>query len=162
MSTQERRENPRRCLLHTIWCTFSRRGYRATSQRFYQRKKTNHSYQERRQSMEDTLSKFMSKSAKRHEENSNLIKEIRASTDAADDINNYGVLGEYYQKARILELKRRYNEDYYSDTQYTVSIKEDTAYPCLHLPKTTKETSSICRIQRRPIRRIRYIACEYS
>ncbi|GJW99626.1 hypothetical protein Tco_0183540 [Tanacetum coccineum] len=30
------------------------------------------------QSMEDTLSKFMSKSTKRHEENSNLIKEIRA------------------------------------------------------------------------------------
>nr|GEX28917.1 hypothetical protein [Tanacetum cinerariifolium] len=30
-----------------------------------------------------TLSKFMSESEKRHEENSNLIKEIRASTDAA-------------------------------------------------------------------------------
>ncbi|GJU34011.1 hypothetical protein Tco_1182365 [Tanacetum coccineum] len=34
-------------------------------------------------SMEDTLSKFMSESAKRLEENSNLIKEIRALTDAA-------------------------------------------------------------------------------
>ncbi|GJU41251.1 putative reverse transcriptase domain-containing protein [Tanacetum coccineum] len=33
--------------------------------------------------MEDTLSKFMGESTKRHEENSNLIKEIRASTDAA-------------------------------------------------------------------------------
>ncbi|GJS48168.1 putative reverse transcriptase domain-containing protein [Tanacetum coccineum] len=33
--------------------------------------------------MEDTLSKFMSESVKRHEENSNLIKEIRATTDAA-------------------------------------------------------------------------------
>ncbi|GKD70574.1 zf-CCHC domain-containing protein [Tanacetum coccineum] len=43
----------------------------------------NPSYQERRQSMEDTLSKFMSESAKRHEENSNLIKEIRATTDVA-------------------------------------------------------------------------------
>ncbi|GKB13924.1 reverse transcriptase domain-containing protein [Tanacetum coccineum] len=43
----------------------------------------NPSYQERRQSMEDILSKFMSESAKRHEENSNLIKEIQASTDAA-------------------------------------------------------------------------------
>ncbi|GJR99822.1 hypothetical protein Tco_0316331 [Tanacetum coccineum] len=32
--------------------------------------------------MEDTLSKFMSESEKRHEENLNLIKEIRASTDA--------------------------------------------------------------------------------
>ncbi|GKE06144.1 hypothetical protein Tco_1398162 [Tanacetum coccineum] len=38
--------------------------------------------------MEDTLSKFMSESAKRHEENSNLIKEIQASTDAA--IQNQG------------------------------------------------------------------------
>ncbi|GJR48533.1 zf-CCHC domain-containing protein [Tanacetum coccineum] len=30
-------------------------------------------------------------------------------------------------------------QDYYSDNQYAVSIKEDTAYPCLHSPKTTKE-----------------------
>ncbi|GJR93541.1 ty3-gypsy retrotransposon protein [Tanacetum coccineum] len=49
-----------------------------------------------------------------------------------------------------------------SDYQYVVSIKEDTAYPCLHSPKTTKETSSIRRIQRRPIRRIQDIVCEYS
>ncbi|GKC88660.1 hypothetical protein Tco_1149309 [Tanacetum coccineum] len=66
------------------------------------------------------------------------------------------------QKARILELKRRYFEDYCSDNQYAVSIKEDTAYPCLHSPKTTKETSSIRRIQRRPIRRIEDIVCEDS
>ncbi|GKB01320.1 hypothetical protein Tco_0829364 [Tanacetum coccineum] len=38
--------------------------------------------------MEDTLSKFMSESAKRHEGNSNLMKEFRASTDAA--IRNQG------------------------------------------------------------------------
>ncbi|GKA43896.1 putative reverse transcriptase domain-containing protein [Tanacetum coccineum] len=38
--------------------------------------------------MEDTLIKFMSESAKIHEENSNLIKEIRATTDAA--IRNQG------------------------------------------------------------------------
>nr|GEV95853.1 hypothetical protein [Tanacetum cinerariifolium] len=69
---------------------------------------------------------------------------------------NYRVLGEYYQKASILELKRTYFEDYYSDYQYTVSIKEDTAYPCLHSPKTTKETYSIRRIQRRPIRHQEY------
>ncbi|GJR16108.1 putative ribonuclease H-like domain-containing protein [Tanacetum coccineum] len=31
---------------------------------------------------------------------------------------------------------------YYSDKQYAVSIKEDTAYLCLHSPKTTKETRS--------------------
>ncbi|GKA25514.1 hypothetical protein Tco_0711623 [Tanacetum coccineum] len=51
-------------------------GYRAAALGFYQRNNANPSYQERRQSMEDTLSKFMSESAKRHEENSNLIKEI--------------------------------------------------------------------------------------
>ncbi|GKC52636.1 zinc finger, CCHC-type containing protein [Tanacetum coccineum] len=33
--------------------------------------------------MEESLSKFMSESTKRHQENSNLIKEIRASTNAA-------------------------------------------------------------------------------
>ncbi|GJT86795.1 retrovirus-related pol polyprotein from transposon TNT 1-94 [Tanacetum coccineum] len=63
-------------------------GYRATAPGFYQRNNANPSYQERRQSMEDTLRKFMGESAKRHEENSNLIKEIRASTDAA--IRNQG------------------------------------------------------------------------
>ncbi|GJZ59838.1 uncharacterized mitochondrial protein-like protein [Tanacetum coccineum] len=57
-------------------------GYRATALGFYQRNNANPSYQERRQSIEETLSKFMGESAKRHEENSNLIKEIRASIDA--------------------------------------------------------------------------------
>ncbi|GJS78167.1 hypothetical protein Tco_0728048 [Tanacetum coccineum] len=58
-------------------------GYRATAPGYYQRNNANPLYQERRQSMKDTLSKFISESAKRHEENSNLIKEIRAMTDAA-------------------------------------------------------------------------------
>ncbi|GKF76418.1 hypothetical protein Tco_0225862 [Tanacetum coccineum] len=46
---------------------FQGRGYRATAPGFYQRNNTNPSYQERRQSMEDTLRKFLSESAKRHE-----------------------------------------------------------------------------------------------
>ncbi|GJS80787.1 putative reverse transcriptase domain-containing protein [Tanacetum coccineum] len=58
-------------------------GYRATAPGYYQRNNANPSYQERRKSMEETLSKFMSESAKRHDENSSLIKEIRAMTDAA-------------------------------------------------------------------------------
>ncbi|GJS92901.1 putative reverse transcriptase domain-containing protein [Tanacetum coccineum] len=62
--------------------------YKATALGFYQRNNANPSYQERRQSLEDTLSKFISESAKRHEENSNLIKEIRASTNAT--IRNQG------------------------------------------------------------------------
>ncbi|GJY66617.1 hypothetical protein Tco_0468855 [Tanacetum coccineum] len=70
-------------------------GYRDTASGFYQRNNANPSYQERRQSMEDTLSKFMGESAKKHEENTNLIKEIRASTD--DAIRN--------QKASIKTLE---------------------------------------------------------
>ncbi|GJR18298.1 DNA-directed DNA polymerase [Tanacetum coccineum] len=65
-------------------------GYRATASGYYQRNNANPSYQERSQFMEDTLSKLMSESVKRHEENSNLIKEIRATTDAA--IRNQGAL----------------------------------------------------------------------
>ncbi|GJW65838.1 hypothetical protein Tco_0117722 [Tanacetum coccineum] len=49
-------------------------GYRAAALGFYQRNNANPSYQERRQSIEDTLSKFISESAKRHKENSSLIK----------------------------------------------------------------------------------------
>ncbi|GKD62462.1 uncharacterized mitochondrial protein-like protein [Tanacetum coccineum] len=49
-------------------------GYRATAPGFYQRNNANPSYQERRKSMADTLSKFIGESAKRQEENSNLIK----------------------------------------------------------------------------------------
>ncbi|GKE11540.1 hypothetical protein Tco_1415091 [Tanacetum coccineum] len=61
---------------------FQGEGYRAAAPGFYQRNNANPSYQKRRQSMEDTLSKFMCESTKRYEEKSNLIKEIRASTDA--------------------------------------------------------------------------------
>ncbi|GJX74636.1 hypothetical protein Tco_0313231, partial [Tanacetum coccineum] len=49
-----------------------------------------------------------------------------------------------------------------SDNQYAVSIKEDTAYPCMHSPKTTKERSLIRRIQRSSMRRIQDIVCKYS
>nr|GEU38981.1 hypothetical protein [Tanacetum cinerariifolium] len=41
-----------------------------------------------RQTLEESLTKFMAESTKRHEENSNIIKEIRASIDAA--IRNQG------------------------------------------------------------------------
>ncbi|GKB48817.1 putative reverse transcriptase domain-containing protein [Tanacetum coccineum] len=61
---------------------------RVAASGFYQRKNANPSYKKQRQLMEESLSKFMSKSAKRHEENFHLIKEIRASTNAA--IKNLG------------------------------------------------------------------------
>nr|GEW73621.1 hypothetical protein [Tanacetum cinerariifolium] len=64
--------------------------YRAVALGFYQRNNANSWYQERRQSMEESLSKFINESTKIHEENSNMIKEIRASTNAA--IRNQGAL----------------------------------------------------------------------
>nr|GEU48192.1 hypothetical protein [Tanacetum cinerariifolium] len=57
--------------------------YRAAGPGFYQRNNGNSSYPDRRPSLEESLTKFMTESAKRHEENSNIIKEIRASTDTA-------------------------------------------------------------------------------
>ncbi|GJT55971.1 hypothetical protein Tco_0991025, partial [Tanacetum coccineum] len=61
---------------------------RAAGARFYQCNNENSSYPDRRQTLKEPLTKFMVESAKRHEENSNIIKEIRASTDAA--IRNQG------------------------------------------------------------------------
>ncbi|GKB69322.1 hypothetical protein Tco_0930734 [Tanacetum coccineum] len=57
--------------------------YRAEGPGFYQRNNKKSSYPDRRQTMEESLTKFMAESAKRHEENSNIIKEIRASTDVS-------------------------------------------------------------------------------
>ncbi|GJX26072.1 hypothetical protein Tco_0232368 [Tanacetum coccineum] len=62
--------------------------YRAAGPGFYQRNNENSSYLDRRQTLEESLTKFMAASAKRHEENLNIIKEIRAFTDAA--IRNQG------------------------------------------------------------------------
>ncbi|GJR38478.1 hypothetical protein Tco_1214162 [Tanacetum coccineum] len=68
---------------------FPQRGrYRAAALGFYQRDNVNPSYQGQRQIMEESLRKLRVESAKKHYENSNLINEIRASTDAA--IRNQG------------------------------------------------------------------------
>ncbi|GJY35986.1 retrovirus-related pol polyprotein from transposon TNT 1-94 [Tanacetum coccineum] len=55
---------------------------------FYQRNNGNSSYPAQRDTMEESLTKFMAESPKRHEDNSNIIKEVRASTDAV--IRNQG------------------------------------------------------------------------
>ncbi|GJU68247.1 hypothetical protein Tco_1254506 [Tanacetum coccineum] len=62
--------------------------YRAAGPGFYQRNNGNSSYPDRRTNLEESLTKFMAESTKRHEENSNILKEIRASTNAA--IRNQG------------------------------------------------------------------------
>ncbi|GKF43197.1 DNA-directed DNA polymerase, partial [Tanacetum coccineum] len=64
--------------------------YRAAGPGLYQRNNGNSLYPDRRPSLEESLTKFIAESAKRHEENSNIIKEIRASTNAA--IRNQGAL----------------------------------------------------------------------
>ncbi|GJY98371.1 hypothetical protein Tco_0515281 [Tanacetum coccineum] len=76
--------------------------------------------------------------------------------------SNYGVLGNISQRCAFWSLNEDILKINDSDYQYAVSIKEDTAYPYLHSLKTTKEISSIRRIQRRPIRRIGDIVCEDS
>ncbi|GJW78496.1 hypothetical protein Tco_0140178 [Tanacetum coccineum] len=75
-SLKEERKTLEEAYYTQFGAPFQGGGYRATALGFYQRNNANPSYQERLQSMEETLSKFMSESAKRHEENSNLIKEI--------------------------------------------------------------------------------------
>ncbi|GJT38326.1 hypothetical protein Tco_0938191 [Tanacetum coccineum] len=57
--------------------------FKAAALGYYQRNNGNPLYQERRQSLEYFMSKFMTESARIHEENSNLIKEIRTATDSA-------------------------------------------------------------------------------
>nr|GEW21532.1 hypothetical protein [Tanacetum cinerariifolium] len=64
--------------------------YRVAAVGFYQRDNGNPLYQEQRQTMEESLSKFMAEPAKRHDDNSNLIKESQAKMDAA--IINQGSL----------------------------------------------------------------------
>ncbi|GKA71201.1 hypothetical protein Tco_0777340 [Tanacetum coccineum] len=73
--------------------------YRAAGPGFYQRNNGNSSYPDQRPSLEESFTKFMAESAKRHEKNSNIIKEIRASTDAA--IRNQGA------SIKTLELQIR-------------------------------------------------------
>nr|GEW66896.1 hypothetical protein [Tanacetum cinerariifolium] len=101
--------------------------YRVAALGFYQRDNVNPSYQERRQTMEESLSKFMTEFAKRHDENSNLIKEIRATMDAA--IQNQGASIKVFE-IQIGQMSK-------TDTAY--SDKLNMAYG---LPDTTIETDS--------------------
>ncbi|GJR34814.1 mitochondrial proton/calcium exchanger protein-like protein isoform X1 [Tanacetum coccineum] len=116
-------------------------GYRATAPGFYQRNNANPSYQERRQSMEETLSKFMGESAKRHEENSNLIKEIRASTNAA--IRNQGAsiktleiqIGDHVKSISTTVEADASSIRHIGSSQYAVSTGQNT-YGALHINKS--------------------------
>nr|GEU91826.1 hypothetical protein [Tanacetum cinerariifolium] len=88
--------------------------YRAAALGFYQRDNGNTSYQERRQMMEELLSKFMAEYVKIHDEHSSLIKEIRASMDAA--IRNQGSI---------------------TTTKEVETLKEDEKIPLIELIQAT-------------------------
>ncbi|GJZ37392.1 hypothetical protein Tco_0583583 [Tanacetum coccineum] len=105
-----------------------RGGYRATTPGYYQRNNANPSYQERRQSMEDTLSKFMSELAKRHDKNSNLIKEIRAAT------NNSTLL--YKSRQMKVPFPIRLDNHYYEEEEGNYGPKFAKAYGALHIKDT--------------------------
>ncbi|GKB30749.1 ribonuclease H-like domain-containing protein [Tanacetum coccineum] len=76
-------------LTGTFGAPYQPRGqYRAAGPGFYQRNNGNSSYLDRRQTIEESMTKFMTESTKRHKENSNIIKEVRASTNVA--IRNQG------------------------------------------------------------------------
>ncbi|GKD33546.1 hypothetical protein Tco_1249055, partial [Tanacetum coccineum] len=117
-------------------------GYRAIAPGFYQRNNVNPSYQERRKSMEDTLSKFMSESAKRHEENSNLIKEIRASTDVA--IRNQGA------SIKTLEIQIRKMSKVLQERGFRSLPSSTETNPRDHV----KSISTIVKADSYPIRRM--------
>ncbi|GJS48344.1 putative reverse transcriptase domain-containing protein [Tanacetum coccineum] len=138
-------------------------GYRATASGYYQRNNANPSYQERRQSMEDNLSKFMSESAKRHKENSNLIKEIRATTDVF--IRNQGAsiktleiqIGQISKNSKLLYKSRQTTVPFLSrlDNHYceeeeagNYGPKFTEAYGASHInnviPRKEKDSGVLC------------------
>ncbi|GJW71454.1 mitochondrial proton/calcium exchanger protein-like protein isoform X1 [Tanacetum coccineum] len=116
---------------------------RATAPGYYQRNNTNPSYQERRQSMEDTLSKFMSESSKRLEENSNFIKEIRATTDAA--IRNQGA------SIKTLEIQIRQMSKVLQERGFGSLPSSTETNP----RDQVKSISTTIKVDSHPIRRIR-------
>nr|GEX34356.1 hypothetical protein [Tanacetum cinerariifolium] len=130
----------------------TRRGYREAALGFYQRNNANPSYQERRQSMEETLSKFMSEAAKRHEENYNMIKQIRASTDVVIRNHEASIKTLEIQIGKISKNKRLMFEsrhmtipclsclnDYYCEEKkglYGPQFSKAYSYGALHINKS--------------------------
>ncbi|GJU21359.1 homeodomain-like protein [Tanacetum coccineum] len=86
-------------------------GYRATAPGYYQRNNANPFVQNEANIWKDTLSKFMSESTKIHEENSNLIKEIRALTDAAIRNQGASIKTLEIQIGQISKLRRNQGDD---------------------------------------------------
>ncbi|GJU45121.1 hypothetical protein Tco_1202387 [Tanacetum coccineum] len=60
---------------------------------------------------------------------------LKRSFEAVKTKEGYELVG------RAFGVNERYFEDCYSKDQYVVSIKEDTAYPCMRSPKTTEDNA---------------------
>ncbi|GJY76758.1 hypothetical protein Tco_0481874 [Tanacetum coccineum] len=100
--------------------------YRATALRFYQRDNGNTSYQERRQTMEESLNKFMAESAKRHDEHSALINSTE--TNPRDHVKSITTTEEV-ETPSICRI---------GPHQYIVSsLKEDDKIPLIELSRVT-------------------------
>ncbi|GJS41287.1 two-component response regulator-like APRR2 isoform X1 [Tanacetum coccineum] len=118
--------------------------YRSAGLGFNQRDNGNPTYQERRQMMEELLSKFMAEFEKRHNENSNLIRKIRASTDAV--IKNQGASiklgkiarGKVEDRSRDQSKDERALPDYsLDDLGASVSVVPYSTFTNLGLGKLT-------------------------
>ncbi|GJW88620.1 hypothetical protein Tco_0163960 [Tanacetum coccineum] len=75
-----------------------------------------------------------------NEENRDMLSSINEAIKLmlAITINMSPVIENYIRKEESKDNLNEYFEDYYSEDQYAVSIKEDTTYLCLHSPKTTR------------------------
>ncbi|GJX28375.1 hypothetical protein Tco_0236454 [Tanacetum coccineum] len=104
--------------------------YRAAGPGFYQRNNENSSYPDQRQTLEESLTKFMAESTKRHEENSNIIKEIRASTDATIRNQGASIKTLEIQIANSSVIRRIGSVPYaVSDAQYNSLSSETVPFP---------------------------------
>ncbi|GKF23474.1 hypothetical protein Tco_0075796, partial [Tanacetum coccineum] len=64
---------------------------------------------------------------------------------------------------RLVSILKKHKKHYCSDDQYAVSIKEDTAYLCLHSPKDHEGNKTNTPYLGKAIRRIQcYIGIKYS
>ncbi|GJZ57539.1 ribonuclease H-like domain-containing protein [Tanacetum coccineum] len=105
--------------------------YRAAGPGFYQRNNGNSLYPDRRPILEESLTKFMAESAKRHEENSNIIKEIRASTDATIRNQGASIKTLEIQIGQISKVLQEIGHEPYviSDTQHINLFSETFPFP---------------------------------
>ncbi|GJV51264.1 retrovirus-related pol polyprotein from transposon TNT 1-94 [Tanacetum coccineum] len=126
--------------------------YRAAAPGFYQRDNRNTSYQERRQAMEESLNKFMAEYAKRYDENSSLIKEIRASTDVA--IRNQGAsiksleiqIGQMSKVLQERGFRSHLKEKRYDEKEVLMKLKnlqDNSTESAKDLRRSLKEKSRI-------------------